>query len=490
MRRQSKLTVVSLALSGIFLNGCGSNSTGGGNAAVTSLSAIPTATGPVVSSRSKDENQSAINSQQSNNETRPWVSMKASDWSNNTWTGKSAPLCDAGNQVAQLFRDASQPDKILCYISAMETGGLFTGDNYDNTWKYYEVQNVPSRTGRASLKVKFKIQKGSNGGIVDFKMFTADAARTDRVCSNGEFIHADLSSGATITTVYSGEHGKARIQATGTLNSEGKWSSKQITANNFWSNGSFDSGNYSVLNQYSDYLTLSGSMIYNHSGGTNQNQIYSKIALVNADNFANLEFGAGSTKMQSDWNGGGADFQAARSWSSIGDRILSTSGAYYNDVSGATLSEVKSTNQISTDSNFTSGETWDCTADEPGSSFAQVNFASGSAAAGIAACNAKFGDGGQWTNCYGVGAYYNDIMSVTSMSPTSGPVGTSFVISGTGFQGDGGINVTVGGQWASCSSFSDTSLTCQAPAGAGSGAQPVVVNVGSENVSAGSFTYP
>ena len=81
-------------------------------------------------------------------------------------------------------------------------------------------------------------------------------------------------------------------------------------------------------------------------------------------------------------------------------------------------------------------------------------------------------------------------MSVSSITPSSGSVGTTFVISGTGFQGDGMLGVTVGGQNAACSNFTDTSLTCQAPGGTGSGAQPVIVTVGTENVSAGTFTYP
>lgn len=511
MKSKSLFALASLGLAGVLLNGCGSSTSGGGgggggNAAISTLSAIPTATGPVVSSRSLDGVPLSLSKTYlptiavssltpfKTRETRPWKSMKASDWKDNDWTGKSAPLCDAGNQVAQLFRDASQPDKILCYISAMENGGLFTGNNYDNAWKFYKVENVPDgpdRNSRASLLVKFKIQKAANGGILDFKMYTADEARQGRVCSNGEFIHADLSSGATITTVYGGANGKARIQATGTLNTAGDWVSKQITAHSFWSNGGNDSGNYSVLNQFADHLTLSGSMVFNYARGTNKNQLYSKMSLVNAATFADLEFGAGSTKMQSDWEGDGtADMVANRSWNSTGDRILSTSGAYFSDVSTATLQDIKTPAEVGNAANFSTGENWDCTADEPGSSFVTVDFASGSAAAGIAACNDQFGDGGQWTQCYGSGAYYNDVMSVSSISPSSGAVGTPFVISGTGFQGDGMWAVTVGGQNAVCSSFSDTSLTCQAPAGAGIGAQPVVVTVGTESVSAGNFTYP
>lgn len=512
MKRNSIVLASAITIAGALLNGCGSSSTsgggGGGNgsAAISTLSAIPTATGPVVSSRSLDGVSFSLSKTHlpivettsstpfKTQETRPWVSMKASDWSNNTWTGKSAPLCDAGNQVSQLFRDASQPDKILCYISAMENGGLFTGNNYDNNWKFYEVQNVPvgpGRNSRASLLVKFKIQKAENGGILDFKMYTADEAPERRDCSNGEFIHADLSSGATITTVYGGANGKARIQATGTLNTAGDWVSKQITAHSWWSNGGNDSGNYSVLNQFADYLTMSGSMVFNYGTGINKNQLYSKMALVDAASFAELEFGAGSTKMQSDWDGNGtADFIANRSWNATGDRILSTSGTYYADVASATLLDIKTPEEVSAAADFISGETWDCTADEPGSSFVTVDFASGSAAAGIAACDAKFGDGGQWTSCYNSGAYYNDVMSVSSITPSSGPAGTNFVISGTGFQGYGGWSVTVGGESTNCTSFSDTSLTCQAPFVAASGAQPVIVTVGSDSVSAGNFTYP
>lgn len=423
MKRQSIFALAVVSAAGALFTACSSDS---GSSGVTNLAGLPTATGPVTTSSSvlkypKDLSKalmpmlgqvSSFISQGNAPDTNRTFGMKASDWSTNNWTSKSGPLCDMGQQVSELFRNAANPDKILCYIAAMESANLFVGNNYDGNWKYYNVTGTP---GRGNLKVKFRIQT-SGGAIRDFQMYTAQAARDSfrPVCSNTEYIHADLSSGATITSVYNGSDGgntfKGRVVATGNIDANGDWTSKTITANNSGAWGSDTNGNYVVLNQYSDLVTLSGSMEGSFSGQSNKTRLYAQMALLDADPYVDLQYGAGSVKMWADWPGGSTpDLDVTRAWSSTGDKILSTSSTYYADVNAASYPALKAYADVDTDATLGTGETWDCSADTAGAAFTDVPFG-GAATAGIAACNAKFGGGGggNWVQCWNNGADYSD----------------------------------------------------------------------------------
>jgi hypothetical protein len=408
---------------GALFTACSSSSSSGGG--VTTLAGIPAITGPVTTSSSvlkypKDLSKalmpvlgavtSLISSGGKTQSSRTF-GMKASDWSSNTWTNKSGPLCEMGQQVSELFRNAANPDKILCYIAAMESTGLFTGDNYDGNWKFYNVTGAPSRS---SLKVKFRIQKTA-GAISDFVMYTAPAARTGSqrpVCSNSEYIHADLSNGANITSVHLENNGgdifKGRVVATGNLDSTGAWTSKTITTNNSGAWGSDTNGNYSVLNQYSDLVTLSGSMDSIFSGQPNSNKMYAQMALVDASPYVDLQYGDGAVKMWADWPGGlTPDIDQVRGWDMSGDKISASTSAYYNDVTAASYPALKSYAAVESDATLLAGETWDCSADS-GSSFIDVDMTA--AYNGILACEAQYGGagGGNWVQCWSNGSLYSD----------------------------------------------------------------------------------
>jgi hypothetical protein len=77
--------------------------------------------------------------------------------------------------------------------------------------------------------------------------------------------------------------------------------------------------------------------------------------------------------------------------------------------------------------------------------------------------------------------------SITSISPTSGPVGTSVTITGANFGSTQGTStVTFNGTAATPSSWSDTSIVAPVPSGATTG--PVVVTVGGVASNGVSFT--
>ncbi|BCM89738.1 thermophilic serine proteinase [Abditibacteriota bacterium] len=79
------------------------------------------------------------------------------------------------------------------------------------------------------------------------------------------------------------------------------------------------------------------------------------------------------------------------------------------------------------------------------------------------------------------------VPTITSFSPTSGPVGTQVTIDGTGFRSVTGV--TIGGASASFSIVSPTRLTAIVPGGAVSG-KITVTTAGGTAVSAGVFSMP
>jgi sugar lactone lactonase YvrE len=79
-------------------------------------------------------------------------------------------------------------------------------------------------------------------------------------------------------------------------------------------------------------------------------------------------------------------------------------------------------------------------------------------------------------------------LAIASIAPTSGPKGTSVVITGTGFSATAASNiVTIHGVAAEVTTASETALTIVIPAGAATG--PISVKVGTNTVQSQEFTY-
>src|SRR4029453_16766588 len=78
-------------------------------------------------------------------------------------------------------------------------------------------------------------------------------------------------------------------------------------------------------------------------------------------------------------------------------------------------------------------------------------------------------------------------VEVTSVSPTSAPIGSTVTIAGSGFgASQGSSTVTFNGVAATASAWSSTSVTVNVPAGATTG--PVVVTVGGQASNGVGFT--
>ena len=75
---------------------------------------------------------------------------------------------------------------------------------------------------------------------------------------------------------------------------------------------------------------------------------------------------------------------------------------------------------------------------------------------------------------------------MTSFLPTSGPVGTKFTITGTGFKA-GGLSVTINGVKAGADAASDTTIAAKVKKGTTSG-QITVTTKNGTGVGAGTFT--
>lgn len=423
MKRHSLFALAVVTAVGALFTGCGGDST---SSTSNLMGTIPAATGPVGASRllkkfPQDISKALmpvlgqVDSVITNKSVRPvpTFSMKAVDWKTNDdnglWAGKSGPLCDIGQQVANTFRDAAQPDKILCYIQAMESASLFTGNNYDNTNKYYRVS-----MGREGVDVKFKIELNGTS-IKDFKMWTSQTARAaqkrSRVCSNDEYIHAAFTGGtASITSKmnnsFGGSQFKGKVMASGTVDAEGNWLTKSIESWNWGDFGADEFGSYMDLDQYDGYLTLSAAMDGTFGGNPNSQLMYSKVQLVNASDRQNLEFGYGTTRFQAEWNpiSGGPEASDYWAWNASGAPVAKASSTYWADVNGHALPATVDKTTMGTEATLQEGdgECWD---GNPEGSFTTVTV-NAAAQAGLAACDAKYGDGGgNWVQCWSSADY-------------------------------------------------------------------------------------
>jgi len=418
MKSKSLLALASLSLAGVLLNCCGNSSSGGG-AGITSLASMPKASGPVTTASSLVEAPKRLT-----DSLAPWKSLEmqlaeragilVKDWGKQTtppaydnWvTGKSAPMCEAGQQIADLFRGATNPDKILCYVGAMDAANLFTNNNYDGNWKYYEVA-MPPAMGGGALKVKFKIEM-SGGAISNFTMFTCSPEGSGS--ANDEFISSVLSgTSATLTTVRSYNGGsfssKDKLVVTGTFDSTGKWLSKQVDSKNYYTmTGGYTGANVNTMIQYSDKVTLEGGFKSVSTGNTFDTQHYVEMGLSGADKYSTLALGAGSGKMnfQNTWLDSNNETQTytqdaqVRSWTDSGDKT--TSSSYLSAVQAKTVSNSSiDPTAVSGQTNFVGDQQWDCQAP---SGFTPVVFGL-AAQAGIEACDETFagGSGYSWVPC-------------------------------------------------------------------------------------------
>lgn len=392
MKAHSALALTLLATLVLYL-GCSKNET----TSVSSLSALPAATGPVVGGRALTKRLAT-----SGRKLTEWHNNGGSNWG----ADKSGPMCQTGEMITRLLSDASQPDKIMCYVGAMEANGFFTA-SYDGTDKYYVLSNPPARfTGRdgrpmGEMPIKFNITK-TDGSITDFKMWMCMTNSRNRVTSQMEYVSASLNNGqATVTSVGVHDTGaiaaSQRTVATGNFNSSGNWTSKTITNTGSFGGGmggsAFQHKQQLSLTQNSENYILSGYFSGYHGGvgNTQSGSLYSKIQGLNLSTLATAALGDGTTYFSFTFpDGHRPTFSGTRSWT--GDNqtpITATEGSYYADVNNQILPESTSITAPS----FSGSEVWDC--DAGSETVTTINMGAAaftpSLQAALEECNSKYG---------------------------------------------------------------------------------------------------
>lgn len=392
MKRHSIIALAVVSAAGALFTACSSDYTSS-TPSITSLAGLPAATGPVTASRA-------------NALTEVDRSKTLSTWTTG-WDGtKSGPMCQTGEMIMRLLSDASSPDKILCYVGAMEAAGYFTA-SYDGSNKYYLLsgmgpRSVGSKTRPAGdMTIKFNITKTGNS-ITDFKMWMCETTRGKRAINQSEYVATSLTGGvATVTSVgkFSGidggdsYSGSQRTVATGNFNSSGSWTSKTITNTGSFT-GTFSASTYEhnqqlSLTQGTDNFVLSGYFDGDNNGNSQTGQIYSKVAGVNLANLTTAALGDGSAKYSFTFGGGGGgSFTDTKSWQGSDQTSLTpaSDGTYYSVVSSATLP----TAEAITAPDFVGSEIWNC--DTTGQTVETIDMAAAMAAisAEIAACDTKY----------------------------------------------------------------------------------------------------
>ncbi len=391
-----------------FLHACGSSTTT--SSGPTSLESLPKATGSVsASSISKIANASKASPTRFDLQTAASTGVLMTAWDDQTWNStKSAPGCNIGQSIIRLLSEAAQPDKIMCYVGAMEKLGAFTG-SYDGTNKFYTLSGAGGggRPGGGTMLIKFNMTKDSSGVISDFKMWMCQSS--GRVTTQSEYVAESISgTTATVTSVgvHSGDFGSGsqRTAVTGAVTSAGVWTSKTITHTGAFSGGSggsaFSHSQYLTLTQASDSFTLNGYMSGYHGGSSNTDsgRFYAVMQGLNLGTLATAALGSGTGKFEFTHTGSRPTHTATKSWN--GDTMApesSTTASYYTEVNSATLPTAASI----TAPTFSGTEIWDCSPDA-GITSTTLNLEGVSGMpTETAACDAKYGfTNNNHTNCW------------------------------------------------------------------------------------------
>ena len=385
------------------------------------ISSLPKATGPVDgSSASAFEAINGLSmSDVTTSAATTGVALKS--WNNSSLWGatKSRAMCETGSLLQDAFDGAMSPDKIACYVGAVQAANKFSGQTIDDgNYVYFKLVNLPS-AGGYQPRIKMKIVK-SGGAITTFEMFSCFDNSTGT--TQTEYLSSTISNGSvSLTSKNIGGSGTqsygSSTSVSGTVDSSYKWNSKTITVDRFFTDTG-NSGSFSqnaTVTQLTSSFRLSG---YNKgswgSGASKQvwtNKFYIAVQGLNMSTPKSVSLGDGSASYAMDFcqnpqGGGGTSctgaeatkFSATAVDSWLGDTRAkltpATGGDYYSIANSGSVPSSTPTVSVS----FTGAQTWDCT----NSSFISVdmsdfNNTSTTLGAAIATCDAKYSfnkDGG------------------------------------------------------------------------------------------------
>lgn len=330
------------------------------------------------------------------------------------WTGKSRAMCETGQNIKDGLQEAMQPDKILCYVGAIQKAGGFGSTTIDDgEYVHFKLTNMPD-AGAFEPRIKMKIVK-SGGAITTFEMFSCFTSDGGGGVQQSEYLNQTISGGeASITSKYVGSEGGnsfgSQATVTGTVNSSYEWLSKEISLQRFFDGSANSFGQFGqkyTITQAASNMILDGYSTGTFGSGASTNRFtnifYSSIQTLNASTPKDMALGDGSSKFNFDWcidtdadgscadEAGGNRFSGASTESWDGDTLSNlgdaSAGDFFSDVNSATLASNDGIPSVS----FGASETWDCAA----SSFVSVDLtdmedATSSLGAAFAACDAKF----------------------------------------------------------------------------------------------------
>lgn len=410
-----------LAVAGILaLAGCSSDSSTSSDSASStgSISSVPKATGPVNGTgASALEAASAMQSGLSSSSVHAAAAttgVKLTAWNKSSrWTSStSRAMCETGSLMRDAFDGAMQPDKIACYVGAIQSAGLFGSTTVDSgEYIYFKLKNLPD-SASYQPRIKMKIVKTS-GAITTFEMFSCFDNSTGT--TQTEYLNSVISDGSVaITAKNIGSQGTSSwgssTSVSGAVDSSYNWNSKSITVSRSYSdtaNSATFSQNAEITQKTSNFV-LSGYNKGSWGTGVNKqiwtNAFYTVIQGLNMTTPKAVALGDGSGKYSMNYclnpqGGGGTSCNGSEttkfsgtgldSWDGDTYAKLGTasSGAYYSTANAGSVPS--STPDVSV--SFGTGQTWDCTA----SSFVEVdlsNFANTSTTLGaaISSCDAKY----------------------------------------------------------------------------------------------------
>lgn len=370
------LAVMAINCSGSSTSTSAADTGDDASVALTDLSSLPQATGPVVS----DSDASLSSYLARSKPSFATTGMNMVDTSEDDFTTDSSyAACEMFNHTREAMRGAAQADMILCFVQAM--AGAIEGDIYDGEYHVLALdtsgfgEGDDSTMAGAPEKVRMRITKDENGNITNFEMNACQDGATKEYVSQtidpatGEF---------TMNSKNMGEGGEGEyryeIQVAATLNADGEFAGeKNITV--LYSSES----QYSITNftQTSSLMTADSISVYSGEWDghtfTSLSQVQAAAELLD-ENVAGEEYDIGLVAMGDGavkWGYSSEDEEGNELWSENGtegwngDTILVDSEVaadYIAMVTDAVLSENTTEPTIA----FESGEDYDCSDEAEG----------------------------------------------------------------------------------------------------------------------------
>jgi len=275
---------------------------------------------------------------------------------------KSRAACELTRMMRDTMMALGKADRVKCELAAQEAAGKFTMSS-DGTTQY-----AKKSLGEHPRLLRIAATKDATTGVLTG--FTLDSCVQDHDTGNySQDSHIAISVDATTlssTVIAAGSHSRenksiyGRAMVTGTLNTDGTWSSsgKTLTFEGARGDGEHSQSQSLSISQDASTLILSGFRTAGDTEHSMINQVYAEAQILDSATVDTIAIGDGSAKVLFTRNGM-AGPELVTSWSGDTMAVLNpaSDGTYYADVDAATLPAVGTVSS----SAYATGEDWDCT---------------------------------------------------------------------------------------------------------------------------------